>query len=80
MLVTLNLPDDLRDRVNAEAERRGVTTESLISDSVERAFPARVVDRGPLPFIGMAEVREDLAANYKQIRRDLMARARREVR
>lgn len=79
MLVTLDLPDDLRDRVNAEAERRGVTTESLISESVERAFPSRMVEPGPLPFIGIAEMREDLGANYKQIRRDLVARAPGEV-
>ena len=79
MFVTLDLPDALLDRVNAAAGRRGVTTESLISDSVERAFPPRVGERGPLTFIGVAEMREDLAANYKQIRRDLVARAHGEV-
>lgn len=65
--------------MNAAAGRRGVTTESVISDAVERAFPARVVESGRLTFIGIAEMREDLAANYKQIRRDLVAGAHGEV-
>ncbi|MGA2211612.1 MAG: hypothetical protein ABSH30_18520 [Acidimicrobiales bacterium] len=73
MSVTVDLPDDVLRRVQAEAARRGVPVESLIAETLERDFPAGTAESGSLSFIGIVEARDDLSENYKQIRRELAA-------
>lgn len=73
MSVTVDLPDDVLRRLEAEAARRGVAVELLIAETLERDFPAEAARSPKLSFIGIAEAREDLSENYKQIRRDLAA-------
>lgn len=45
--------------------------ESLIAETLKLDFPAEAVGSPKLSFIGIAEARDDLSENYKQIRRDL---------
>lgn len=71
MSVTVDLSDEVLRRLEAEAARRGVAVESLIAETLERDFPAEASASPKLSFIGIAEAREDLSENYKQIRRDL---------
>ena len=73
MAVTVELPDDVLHRLQAEATRRGVPVESLISDTLKRDFPPNSGERPVLSFFGIGAARPDLAENYKQIRRDLAA-------
>ena len=73
MSVTVDLPDEVLRRLEAEAARRGVAVKSLITETLERDFPAEVGGSPRLSFIGIAEAREDLSENCKQIRRDLAA-------
>ncbi len=73
MSVTVDLSDEVLRRLEAEAARRGVAVESLIAETLERDFPAATGGSPTLSFIGIAEAREDLSENYKQIRRDLAA-------
>jgi hypothetical protein len=69
--VTVDLPDDVLRRVQAEAVRRGLPVESLIAETLERDFPAGTTDQPTLTFVGIGQAREDLSENYKQIRREL---------
>ena len=73
MSVTVPLSDEVLRRLEAEAARRGVPVESLIAETLERDFSADSKAAPTLSFIGIAEAREDLAENYKQIRHDLAA-------
>ena len=46
--------------------------EVLVAESLERRFPPPAARRASaLSFIGIAEAREDLGENHKQIRREL---------
>jgi hypothetical protein len=71
--VTVDLPDDVLRRLQAEAARRGVPVESLIAETLERDFPAGPATSGSLSFIGTINARDDLSENYKQLRRDRAA-------
>jgi hypothetical protein len=71
--VTVDLPDEVLRRLQAEAARRGVPVESLIAETLERDFPPGTVESPSLSFIGIARARDDLSENYKQIRRELAA-------
>lgn len=73
MSLTVDLPDEVLRRLEAEAARRGVAVESLIAEALERDFPADTADSPVLSFIGIADAREDLSESYQQIRRDLAA-------
>ncbi len=73
MSVIVDLPDEVLRRLETEAARRGVPVESLIAKTLERDFPAEAIGSPKLSFIGIAEAREDISENYKQIRRDLAA-------
>ncbi len=73
MFVTVDLPDELLRRLEAEAARGASTVESLIVETLERDFSAETVVSPTLTFIGIAEAREDLGENHKQTRRDLAA-------
>ena len=71
MSVIVDLPDEVLRRLETEAARRGVPVESLIAKTLERDFPAETGGSPKLSFIGIAEARDNLSENYKQIRRDL---------
>jgi hypothetical protein len=71
--LTVDLPDEVLRRLRAEAERRGVALESMIAATLERDFPAGAAEAPSLSFIAIAQAREDLSENYKQIRRELAA-------
>jgi len=71
--VNIDLPDGVQRRLDAEAARRGVPVESLIADTLARDFPAGTAETPTLSFIGIAQARDDLSENYKQIRRELAA-------
>lgn len=73
MSLNVDLPDEVLRRLQAEAARRGVLVESLIADTLERDFPADTGHSPTLSFIGIAQARDDLSENYKQIRRELAA-------
>ena len=73
MSVIVDLPDEVLRRLETKAARHGVPVESLIAETLERDFPAEAVGPPKLSFIGIAEARDDLSENYKQIRRDLGA-------
>lgn len=75
MSLTVDLPDDVVRRLEAEAARRGVPVESLIAEALEREVPATAGEQPQLGFIGIAQARDDLSENYKQIRRELASRA-----
>ena len=67
MALTLNLPDDLEARLTAEAARRRVSVEELVSQLVAAGLP---VDDDPLEnFIGSgASGHHDLGRRHRQFR------------
>jgi hypothetical protein len=71
--VTIEIPDEVLRRLQAEAARRSVPVESLIAETLERDFPSGTVESPSLRFIGVARARDDLSENHKQIRRELAA-------
>jgi hypothetical protein len=71
--LTVDLPDEVLRRLEAEAARRGVPVQTLIAETLERDFPPGTGESPTLGFIGIAEARADLSQNYKQIRRELAA-------
>jgi hypothetical protein len=73
MSVNIDLPDEVLRRLDAEAARRGVPVESLIADTLARDFPGGTAEAPTLSFIGIAQARDDLSENYKQLRRELAA-------
>jgi adenylosuccinate synthase len=70
MSMTVDLPDELADRLAAAAAERGVTLEALVVEAVEAQYPVR---RRP-SFVGIGRSgRSDTSERYKEIRRQAFA-------
>lgn len=73
--LTVEVPDDVAERVADAAAQRGVAPEQLASEILADSFPAG----GRLSFIGIGRSgRGDLAERRKEIRRELLAERRAE--
>lgn len=66
-MTQVNLPDELGERVAAEAERQGISADELAARVLSEHVPAR----RHLSFTGIgASGRSDLSERYKEIRRE----------
>lgn len=64
--ITIEVPDDVAERMSAAAAERGVPTEELLGQVVAEQFPPR----RKLGFIGLGHSgRSDLSKNVKELRR-----------
>jgi len=73
MSVTVNLPEDLAARLEAEAARRGVTVDELVAEAVTARLPGAESD--PLEaFIGCGRSGRTEPFDLGQARRDLAER------
>lgn len=73
--LTVEVPDEVAERVADAAARRGVAPEQLASQVLADSFPPE----GRLSFIGIGRSgRSDLSERHKEIRRELLADRRAE--
>lgn len=71
--LTVEVPDDVAERVADAAAQQGVAPEQLASQVLADSFPPD----GRLSFIGIGRSgRGDLAERHKEIRRELLAERR----
>ncbi|GAC1541220.1 MAG: hypothetical protein NVS3B12_28640 [Acidimicrobiales bacterium] len=66
--ITIEVPDDVAERMNAAAAERGVATERLLSEVAAQQFPPR----RKLGFIGLGHSgRSGQSKNLKALRREV---------
>lgn len=66
--ITIEVPDDVAERMNAAAAERGVATERLLSEVAAQQFPPR----RKLGFVGLGHSgRSGQATNLKELRHEV---------
>jgi plasmid stability protein len=70
--MTVHLPDELRERLAAEAARQGKNVDALVAEFVAAQLPAETAEDPLEAFIGSGSSgRGDLARRHREIRAEM---------